>query len=108
MATMLLLLGVVSGAQVLSYPIISETSPRDIESSCLGLVAVIVNAIGGGSQMLFGWLISQNVGGIRDVNTSVHILSQYRLALMLIPLASGLSILAAVAIHWRRRAPVQM
>lgn len=94
MAFLLLLLGFMSAAQVLSYPIIAEHSSHDIESSNLGLVAVLINVIGGGAQMLFGWLI--NSGSLGSLSTT---LPQYRFALMLVPLASGLSFFIALLIH---------
>lgn len=98
MAWLLFLLGLMSSAQILSYPIIAEHSSHDVSSSNFGFVAVLINLVGGGSQILFGWLINSN--NLKDLGT---ILTHYRFALMIVPIASSLSLLLALLIHYFRQ-----
>ncbi len=89
-------LGFLSGSQVLSYPVVSESNPPHLESTCLGLVAVIVNIGGAVSQILFGWLVNLKWNGLIENGIPVHTISGYRFALIMLPLAFFVSFLAAV------------
>lgn len=92
-------LGILSGAQVLSYPIVSESNSPHLESTCLGLVAVIVNIGGAASQILFGWLVNLKWNGLVENGIPIHTLNEYQFALIMLPLAFLLSMLAAALIH---------
>lgn len=93
------ILGILSGAQVLSYPVVSESNPPHLESTCLGLVAIIVNIGGAASQTLFGWLVNLRWNGLVENGIPIHTLSQYQFALIMLPLAFLMSMLAAALIH---------
>jgi MFS family permease len=77
------IMGILSGAQTLSYPIVSENNPGALESACLGLVAVIVNVIAALLQSLFGGLIE----------------SSYEMAMLILPIGFSVSLIIAVVIR---------
>jgi MFS family permease len=97
LAILLFVLGLVSGAQVLSYSVIPEICPPEIESTCLGLVAVIVNGVGAGAQVLFSWIISWLGHGftLGDGGVPIYTLKNYQASLTLMPVAFLLSYAAA-------------
>lgn len=99
LSSLFFVLGILSGAQVLTYPIVSESNPPDLESTCLGVVAVIVNTCGAISQMLFGWLVNLNWNGLTQNGIPIHTLSEYQFALTMLPLAFFVSALVAAFIR---------
>ena len=93
------ILGILSGSQVLSYPIVSKSNPPHLESTSLALVAIIVNMGGAVSQLLFGWLVNLKWDGLMENGIPIHTLSAYQFALIMLPLAFLISLLAAALIH---------
>lgn len=79
------LMGILSAAQTLSYPIVSEDNPGILMSTCLGLVAVVVNVVAGFSQALFSRFVE----------------SGYGVAIFILPAGFGVSLLIAIVLHRR-------
>ncbi len=99
LSVLFFLFGVLSGSQVLSYPIVSKSNPPHLESTSLALVAIIVNMGGAVSQLLFGWLVNLKWDGLMENGIPIHTLSAYQFALIMLPLAFLISLLAAALIH---------
>jgi sugar phosphate permease len=97
-------MGILSGAQVLSYPIISESNPRHLESTSLGLVAVIVNIGGAFSQTLFSWMMNSK---LKEAIEHFHqAINSYEFALFILPLAFIISFISAFLIkEFRQKSP---
>jgi MFS family permease len=93
------ILGILSSSQVLSYPIVSKSNPPHLESTSLALVAILVNIGGAVSQLLFGWLVNLKWDGLMKNGIPIHTLSAYQFALIMLPLAFLISLLAAALIH---------
>jgi MFS family permease len=93
------ILGLCSGALILSYSVVAESNPHWVESTALGIVAVMVNIIGAFSQILFGWLIHFKWSGTIVNHAPFYSVGNFKMALTLLPIAFFLSILIAMKIR---------
>jgi MFS family permease len=99
LGSLLFLLGLLSSAQVLSYPLVVKSNPLKIESTALGLVAVIVNMIAASAQILFGWLIKLRWKGIFIQQVPYYSVANFKLALVLLPVAFFASIFLVLGLR---------
>jgi len=98
LVALFLLLGFVTSAQVISYPTIAEGNPRYATATSVSIVSF--TTIGGYAvfQPLFGYIMDshwtgQMVNGIREYGVDA-----YRTAIMIIPIALVVGLLAALFI----------
>ncbi len=97
MAALLLLflgLGYLTSAQIITYPMVSESNPHQITGSAMGLASTLIMA-GLFSQPFFGWLLELHwdqkmVDGLR-----IYSVDNFNLALSVMPIAFVFGILAA-------------
>lgn len=87
-------LGFFTSAQIISYPLVSESNPIAVTGSATGLASTLIMA-GLYAQPLFGWMLERNwsqtvVDGVR-----VYALSDYNSALSIMPIAFLLGLIAA-------------
>ncbi len=90
-------LGFLSGAQIISYPLVAESNPASLTGSSEGMASILIMS-GGFTIPLFATLINwQN-----DHSLVQHILhyslSDFRLGLSIMPIAFALSIIAAFVV----------
>lgn len=103
LAILLFLLGFFSGAQAMSYPVVIESNPAAIESTSLGLISVLVNAIGAGAQVLFGWLMDLNWNHLIQKGAPFYSITDFNIALSILPL--GFIICIAIALMLKETFP---
>lgn len=87
-------LGYLTSAQIITYPLVSESNPHQITGSAMGLASTLIMA-GLYAQPFFGWLLELNwdqtiVDGIR-----LYGVADYNLALSIMPIAFIIGLIAA-------------
>jgi len=88
-------LGYFTSAQIITYPLVSESNPTYVTGTATGLASTLIMA-GLYAQPLFGWMLERNwnqsiVDGVRT-----YALSDYNSALSIMPIAFLLGLVAAV------------
>lgn len=89
------MVGLFTSAQVLGYPVISESNHPAFTSTAMGFASVLI--MGGGliSHPLFGWLLDYHWSHLYRGGTPMFSLEDFRLALVILPIAFGLAVLFA-------------
>lgn len=87
------LIGFTSAAQVLGYPVISESNPQKITGTALSLASLIIMGVGYGLALPFvGWLLDLSWSGEVINGVNIYTASAYQKALLSIPIAILLSV----------------
>ena len=93
-----LALGYFTSAQIISYPLVSESNPHQITGSAMGLTSTLI--MGGlYSQPFFGWLLELHwdqkiVEGVR-----IYSAANFNLALSIMPIAFVFGLIAALFVR---------
>lgn len=99
LAILFFLLGLLSGAQTMSYPLVLENNPHKIESISLALVSFLVNIIAAISQNLSGWLINWKKDSTIIHGITIYSKHDFKLAFIVLLAGALLSILISTYIH---------
>lgn len=91
-------LGFVTSTQIISYPVIFESNPKDVTGSCESLASFVI--LGGGAlfQYVYGVLLDnhwqgQIINGVRSYSSADHVYAFY-----MIPIAIVISLVLALLI----------
>ena len=86
-AIMFFLLGVVGGAQIISYPTVAESNPRIITATSVSVVSFTTLAGGAVFQPLFGYVMDK-MGDVKIIH-HMHIYTprDYHAAMLIMPAA---------------------
>lgn len=87
-----LLLGFITSAQVLSYPLVAESNPEAIVGTAEGLSAVLIMS-GGFLQPLFGFIIERGWQHRMLHHVPLYGIAHYQHAMLIFPVAFGMSFL---------------
>ncbi|MDF2867421.1 MAG: Transporter, superfamily [Gammaproteobacteria bacterium] len=101
------LLGLTTSTQVISYPTVTESSPKIITATAVSVVSLC--CIGGGAifQPLFGWLMDLSKDAIVVNGVHVYTLHDYHMGLAILPIAFLIALLAAIFIKETRCQPLE-
>lgn len=91
-------LGFITSAQIISYPLIAESNPSSLTGTSEGLASILIMA-GGFTQPLFAKLMEWNWGHHYVNHLPVYSLSNYRFALMIMPIAFLLAFIVALMVR---------
>lgn len=92
-----LLLGIVTSAQVIGYPVIAELNPHEITATATGIASMLIM----GAGMLiptFSWLMEINWDHKMVDNIPFYSVSDYRLAMGIMAVAFIVGLIAAIFI----------
>jgi MFS family permease len=105
-ALMFFLLGVVGGAQIISYPTVAESNPRLITATSVSVVSFTTLAGGAVFQPLFGYVMDK-MGDVKIVH-NIHIYSprDYHMAMMIMPVAMMVALLVTFFIRETHCKPI--
>jgi MFS family permease len=92
------LLGLLASAQVISYPTIAESNPLTITGTSMSVVAIMLNLVSFIAQPLFGWLMHLRHPASAVGHSAIYTVSDFHLAMLLLPLAFIISLLLAVKV----------
>ena len=91
-------LGLITSTQIISYPLIFESNPKNITGSCESLASVLI--LGGGAlcQYFYGVLLDSRWAGAMLEGTRIYSKSNHIYAFKMIPIALVISIVLALMI----------
>lgn len=92
-----LLLGILTAAQSIGYPVIAESNEDKVLGTANGLAAVVLMGIGAIGQPLFGWMVEW-FGGGKDASAE-QLQSAFQTSIWVMPIAFVISILCAVLLN---------
>ncbi len=90
------LLGFLTSAQVISYPLISESSPKAISSTALSLASTLIMLGGAIFQDFSGWLLNLHWNGAIINGEPIYSVTDYHFAMTVIPISFLVALLAAL------------
>lgn len=99
MVILFLLLGIFTSAQVISYPLITESNPLSLTGSALGMASVLIMSGGAIFQPVMGLLLDWHWNGIIVRDVPVYNAGDYHFAFMIFPIMFVLSLLFAFFIR---------
>jgi MFS family permease len=92
-------LGFFTSSQVISYPVIAESTPKSLTGTSMGLASVLI--MGGGAlfQPIFGGVMDKFWDGTIINGVHQYTLASFQPAMMILPIAFGIGLLAALFIR---------
>lgn len=89
-------LGFFTSSQVLSYPLVAESNPKNLTATSVSVVSFF--AIGGYAvfQPLFGWLMDYDWQGTIINQIRIYSIGDYHRALLILPIGFGIALFAAL------------
>lgn len=93
------LLGLLTSAQVISYPMITESSPTAISSTALSLASMLIMLGGALFQDFSGWLLNLHWNGAIVNGKPIYSVADYHFAMIVIPISFLVALLAALLIR---------
>ena len=98
LTTLFFLLGLASSSQVLGYPLITESSPKELTGTSMGIAAVIIMGLPMLFQPLSGLLLDLNWQGTMQNGAPLYSHANYIIAFALFPIGFALSFLSTYLI----------
>ncbi|MDO8954674.1 MAG: MFS transporter [Gammaproteobacteria bacterium] len=92
------LLGLFTGTQIITFPLIIESNPSYLTGSSEGLSATLIMSCGAIFQPLFGYILQRNWSGQMLNGVATYSDSAYQHAALILPFAFAVSILLACLI----------
>lgn len=105
MAKLLLLffaLGLITSAQVISYPTVAESNPKILTATSVSVVSIC--AIGGYAvfQPMFGRIMDWHWNGMIEAGARVYSAADYHLAITVLPFMFAIGLIAAILLRETR------
>lgn len=95
LALLFFLLGLGMGSQVLGFPLVAESNPVALTGTAEGLASTLIMGAGL-MQPVFGWLVEYNWTHQMLNHVPLYSVSEYRLAMSVMPIACIIGLLAAI------------
>lgn len=86
MGLLFFLLGLFTGAQVISYALVAESCPPQITATAVSLVSILTQGGYVIYQNAFGFLLTQHGGMHMDAGVPIYALADYQFASMMLPI----------------------
>jgi MFS family permease len=93
------LLGFMTSAQIISYPLVAESNPKQLTATAVSVISFSVISGYPIFQQLFGRLLDLNWQGQMIDNVRVYSASNFHFALMIIPIAFVLAFLISLFVR---------
>ena len=81
------LMGFFTSAQVISYPVVTESNPMAMTSTATGLASLLIMAGPAIAQPLFGWLMDYNWQGVMEQGIRVYSNHDFFVAMSILPIS---------------------
>lgn len=94
-------LGFFTSTQVISYPLVAESSTSESTGAATGIASVIIMGGGGVGQVLFGWLMAHHAG----IEVTKYTVADFQFAMWMFPItaiAALVAVLLARETHCKR------
>ena len=91
-------LGFITSTQIISYPVIFESNPKDVTGSCESLASFVI--LGGGAffQYIYGVMLDNHWQGILSDGIRVYSAGDHIYAFYMIPISIAISLILALMI----------
>jgi MFS family permease len=89
-------LGLITAAQIISYPVTRECNPGILVGSALGFISVIIMGLPTFLQPITGWLMSLNWQGQMSGGVAIYSLADYNRGLWVLVIGFVISIVCAL------------
>ena len=89
------LLGLLSSAQVLSYPTMAESNTLAMTGTALSIVAIMLNLVSFFAQPLFGWLMHTQPVTYNAAGKIMYSSASFEIAMIILPVAFVISLVIA-------------
>lgn len=93
------LLGFMTSAQIISYPLVAESNPKQLTATAVSVISFSVISGYPVFQQLFGRLLDHQWQGQMIDNVRVYTASNFHFALMIIPIAFVLAFLISLCVR---------
>lgn len=87
------LMGFFTSAQVISYPVVTESNPMAMTSTATGLASLLIMAGPAIAQPLFGWLMDYNWQGVMEQGIRVYSSHDFFVAMSILPISCIIGLL---------------
>ena len=91
-------LGLVTSAQVISYPLVTESNSLSINSTAMGFASVLIMGGAAVSQDVSGWLLDWHWNGVMAHGAPVYTTADYRFALMILPVTFVVAVFCSLLV----------
>lgn len=95
LAMIFFVLGFVSSAQVIAYPLVSESNSLENTGAATGCASVLIMGGAGVGQVLFGWLMAHHAGQV-DANYTA---ADFQYAMWIFPITALAALIAVLMIR---------
>ncbi len=92
-------LGLFTSSQILGYPILTESNPKELTGTSMGVAAVIIMGLPMVAQSLSGYLLDMGWNGMMDGGTPIYTRANYNVAFSMFPIGFVIALLSAVLIR---------
>ncbi len=92
------LLGFVTAAQVISYPLVAESNPPLITATSVSVISTCILSGGIIFEPLYGWLLDQHWLGLMQNGVRVYSVADFQFAMWLFPVAFAFAFIAALIV----------
>ncbi len=93
------LLGLITSAQVVTYPLVSESAKPQVISTAMGIASTLIMGGGAVIQDFSGWLLDSHWQHTMKNGVAYYTAADYRYALMVIPVAFALALVCAFGVR---------
>lgn len=94
-----LLLGIFTSTQIIGYPTIAESSPKNLTGTATSIASVLIMGGGAVFQPLFGWLMDLNGDRTMVDGVAVYSAHDYMLGMMIMPIGFVIGLIAIAFIR---------
>ncbi len=98
LALLFLGLGIFSSTQILGYPTITESNPKELTGTSMGVAAVIIMGFPMFAQSLSGYLLDFGWNGLLEGGSPIYSRENYNLAFIMFPVGFLISLLSSYLI----------
>jgi sugar phosphate permease len=101
-------LGFFTSSQVIGYPTITESNPKELTGTSMGIAALIIMGIAGVIQPLSGKLLDYSWSGAMQNGAPLYALKDFMTAFMIFPIGFVIALIALARIKEPQKATVSL
>ena len=104
LTTLFFALGFFTSSQVIGYPTITESNPKELTGTSMGIAALIIMGMAGVIQPLSGQLLDLSWSGGMQNGAPLYALKDFMTAFMIFPIGFVIALIALIRIKEPQKA----